>query len=326
MQTRQGNSLTYNARHYYSPHRQYSEDNMLLASYLDAKTIFFESQPVSREEIYHKMVARICSHYHLPICDSRLVDLILARDSESTTAYPTGIAMPHVRMEGFDDTLISICFLEHPIDYDGTLVSLIVLFITEKAASRIYLNIVSALLKLSKNEEAMQQLKQQKDGVNLIAAIKRLGITIKENLTIADIMDTNPLTVHPDQTLKELAGLMSEYDKSYVPVVDERGRYLGEVDILCLLKVGVPDYLMMLDNLNFLGSYEPLENLFEQEDLLQVADIMRRDQELLSPESSIIEASHEMIQNSKRFYSVVQNGSLVGVISAIDIFKKVIRA
>ena len=299
---------------------------MLLSNFLDAKTIFFESRTRTREEIYHDMVSRICSHYPLPTCGTRLVDMILARDEESSTAYPSGIAMPHVRMEGFDDTLISICFLEHPIDYEGTEVYVIVLFITEKSASRLYLNIVSALLKLSKDEAAMQLLRSQKDGNSLIAAIKRFGITIKENLTISDIMETKPITIMPDQNLRELASLMNEHNQAFMPVVDERGRYLGEVDILCLLKVGVPDYLMMLDNLNFLSSYEPLENLFEQEDLLQVADIMRRDQDTLAPDASIIEASHEMIQKSKRFYAVVQNGHLAGIISAMDIFKKVIRA
>lgn len=299
---------------------------MLLSSYLDSKTIFFESQPKSRVEIYQDMAARICKHYRLPDCGERLVDMILARDAQSTTAYPTGIALPHVRMDGFDDTLISICFLAHPIDYDGIPVSVIVLFITEKTASRIYLNIVSALLKLSKNQEAMKELSQQKDGTALIAALKRLGITIKDNLTISDIMDINPVSVLPDAKLRDLTTVMSEHNQAYLPVVDERKRYLGEVDILCLLKVGVPDYLMMIDNLNFLSSYEPLENLFEQEDLLQVADIMRKGERTLRPDSSIIEAAHEMIQNKKRHYSIVQDGQLVGVVSAMDIFKKIIRA
>lgn len=107
--------------------------------------------------------------------------------------------------------------------------------------------------------------------------------------------------------------------------MDDEGKYLGEVDILNLLKVGVPDYLMMLDHLSFLDSYEPWK-LLEQEDRMLVADIMRTDQEFLSPDSSIIEAAHEMIQGNKRYYSVVQNNVLAGVISATDIFTKVVRA
>lgn len=299
---------------------------MLLSSYLDAKTIYYEPAEKSREQIYREMVARICHHYQLPICGNGLIDLILARDAESSTAYPTGIAIPHVRMEGFNDTLISICVLEHPLDYDGTPVNVVILIITDKSASKLYLNIVSALLKLSKDESTMAAIRQYKDGASLVAGIKRIGITIKENLTIADIMEQNPPYVLPDMTLHELTAMMDEHNQAYLPVVDENMRYLGEVNILSLLKVGVPDYLMMLDNLNFLSSYEPLENLFEQEDILCVADIMRRDEEVLSPQASIIEAAHEMIQHKKRFFSIVSEGKLVGVVRAMDIFRKVIRA
>ncbi|MDZ4182178.1 MAG: CBS domain-containing protein, partial [Candidatus Cloacimonadaceae bacterium] len=102
--------------------------------------------------------------------------------------------------------------------------------------------------------------------------------------------------------------------------------FLGEVSILKVLKVGLPDYLMMLDNLAFLKSYEPLESLFEKEDTLRVADVMKREVEVLSPSASIIEAVFEMIQNDKRFFSVVEDGKLLGIVTAMDIFRKVIKA
>ncbi len=73
-------------------------------------------------------------------------------------------------------------------------------------------------------------------------------------------------------------------------MVDQNLNYLGEVNILDLLKVGIPDYLMMLDNLNFLMSFEPLEKLFENENEIKVSEIMSRDEIYLRPEASIIEA------------------------------------
>lgn len=112
-----------------------------------------------------------------------------------------------------------------------------------------------------------------------------------------------------------------------MPVTDEHGSYLGEVNILGLLKVGVPDYLMMLDNVSFLRSYEPLERLFEQEDTLTVGEIMDSNTEVLRPDTSIPEAVFGMIQRQKRFYSVVDDqGKLVGVVTAMDIYKKIIKA
>jgi CBS domain-containing protein len=106
--------------------------------------------------------------------------------------------------------------------------------------------------------------------------------------------------------------------------VDATGKYIGEVNVLNLLKVGIPDFVMMLDDLSFLASYEPLENLLEKQDLLLVNDIMATDEKTLSPETSIIEAVFLMFTNKKRYLSVVKEGKLVGLVTAMDILTKVI--
>ncbi len=299
---------------------------MLLSSYLDTKLIYHEASPRTREEIYHEMVARICHLYTMPVSAAKLEELVLERDSESSTAYSTGLAIPHVRLDGFNDTLIAMCFLEHPTDYEGTPVSWIVLIITNRSSSKLYLSIVASLMKLAKNEETIRELRLIKEPGALISQVKRMMVTVKETLTIADLMITEPITISPDAKLRELGKIMNGRDIAVVPVVDEQMRYLGEVDVLKLLKVGIPDYMMMLDNLGFLGSFEPLENLFEKEDLISVREIMSREEEVLSPSASIIETVSVMIRHDKRLFSVVADGKLVGVISSMDVFKKVLRS
>ncbi|MDP2173278.1 MAG: PTS sugar transporter subunit IIA [Candidatus Cloacimonadaceae bacterium] len=301
---------------------------MLLANFLDAKTIYFERQILSREEVYKHLMERICAlHLHdLPKCGKPLLDMILERDRVSSTAYPTGIAIPHIRMEGFDDTVIAICFLQNPLDYDGVKVHWVCLIITDKSSSKLYLNIVATLLKLSKDPEILQQLHSQNDGHSVIHLLKSMQIKVKEELTISDIMISDPVRVTPETSLRKLDDLLNTHNISHLPVVDENNRFLGEVNILKVLKVGVPDYLMMLDNLAFLKSFEPLESLFEKEDQLKVSDIMEREVDVLSPSASIIEAVFEMIHNNKRFFSVVENGKLVGIVTSMDIFRKVIKA
>ena len=53
---------------------------------------------------------------------------------------------------------------------------------------------------------------------------------------------------------------------------------------------------------------------------------MGEDDVFLRPEASIIEAVSEMIKHEKRYMSVVDKGKLVGVVTAMDIFRKVIQA
>ncbi len=299
---------------------------MHLTNFLDARNICIERRVLTKEQVYAQMVENICHHRKLPVCGKELLELILKRDREATTAYPTGIAIPHIRMDGFDDTVMAMTFLQNPLDYEGTKVSWVVLIITDKSSSKLYLNMVAALLGVSRDQALSASLTSLQDSHAVIHRLKQLDIEVKKDLTIADIMVQNPVSVGPDTLLRGLSDIMSERDISSVPVTDADGKYLGEVNIINFLKVGVPNYLMMIDNLNFLLSFEPLEHLFEKLDEVSVKEIMIRDEKTLGPHASIIEAVSEMIKHNKRSLAVLDNGRLVGVVTAMDIFRKVIQA
>ena len=301
---------------------------MQLSDFLDPRTILMEHRVLTREQVYENMMRSLCESHRLelPICGAPLLQKILERDRESSTAYPSGIAIPHIRLDGFEDTLISLCFLQNPLDFDGTSVHWIALIITDKSSSKLYLNIVAALLGLSKNTELMKALHAEKDGHGIKQQIAKQAVRVSKEIFLADIMITDPITVSPCTTLKELNALMNTHNIAGFPVVDEHNRFVGEVNILNLLKVGVPDYMLMLENLAFLQSYEPLERIFEQEENLCVQDFMETDVVTLNSTAAIIEAVYEMILQRKRYFSVVDQGQLKGVITAMDIFRKVIKA
>jgi len=299
---------------------------MYLASFLDARDICIEQRILNKQQVYQLLVEKICQHHKLPDCGTKLLELIAKREEEAPFAYDSGIAIPHIRMEGFEDTVIAMAFLQNPIDFEGIKVSWVVLIITDKTSSKTYLNIVAALLKLSKDPGTIAQLTSAHDGHSLLHRLKELDIVVKKDLFISDIMIQNPLSIKPEATLRELNYLMSTHGIAGLPVVDEHGHYRGEVHILDLLKVGIPEYLMMLDNLNFLMSFEPLEKLFDKQDEIKVSEIMSQDEIYLRPEASIIEAVFEMILHKKRYMSVVKEGKLVGLVTAMDVLRKVITA
>jgi CBS domain-containing protein len=47
--------------------------------------------------------------------------------------------------------------------------------------------------------------------------------------TVAEVMEDDPLTIGPDDTLEDLATRMNEREVSHVPVVDSDGRLVGIV-------------------------------------------------------------------------------------------------
>ena len=53
---------------------------------------------------------------------------------------------------------------------------------------------------------------------------------------------------------------------------------------------------------------------------------MQKNTRVLSSDASIVETVYHMLKDNKRYFCVVDNGRLVGIITAMDIFRKVIKA
>lgn len=299
---------------------------MQLISLLDPKMIYFEESSLSKEENLKVLVSRICKHYKLPDCGDTLYRMVLQREAESSTVYPTGLAVPHVRVDNFNDTLIGICIPRRPIVENEQEIKFIVLIITDKSVAKLYLNIVAAFMRISKDEALMADILRQKDGNGVFQLLKQANISVKDDLTVRDIMTAEPFIIKDTANIRELADLLGKNNIKTVPVVNQQNNFVGEVNIVQYLKVGVPDYLMLMDNLLFLRSYEPFETLYDREEEILVRDIMTMPEHTLAPDNSVIEAVFKMIQTGKRFFTVVHEKKVAGTITAMDIFRKVVRS
>lgn len=299
---------------------------MHLTSFLSPKDIIFEKRALNHQQVYETMVDRLVHNYRLPKSKTEILELLNIREKQSPTAYPNGLAMPHIRLQDFEDIVLSFCFLQYPIEISGMKISWLVFIITDDKGSALYLNIVSALLKLSGNADNMKTLLSCTDANAIYSALQKLNLDVQQELHVQDVMCPEPYSISPDATMRELIGEMNKHQVAGLPVIDSAGKYMGEINILDILKVGVPDYIMMMEDLNFLHSFEPLEKLFEKQDTVRVKEIMRVDETCLRPGDSMMEAVFAMMQGHKRYISVVEDGKLKGVITAMDIFRKVISS
>ena len=119
--------------------------------------------------------------------------------------------------------------------------------------------------------------------------------------------------------------MMFKYHVGYVPVIDENGNFIAEVNTNDVLRNGIPNYAMMIGNLKFLSSFEPFEVLLANEDKIKVRSIMRKPSIKLSPDTSVIETALELTQNNRRHVPIVDGNKIVGIVSFMDILTKVIR-
>lgn len=126
---------------------------------------------------------------------------------------------------------------------------------------------------------------------------------------VRDWMTPNPITIVPKTTLPEAHNLMKESKIRRLPVVD-RGRLVGIVT-LGDVREAEPS------NATSLSIYE-LNYLLSK---LTVDKIMTRDPLTISPDATIREAAHIMLEHKIGGLPVMEGERIVGIITESDIFR-----
>ena len=122
----------------------------------------------------------------------------------------------------------------------------------------------------------------------LLEYIRQNDIQVGDIVTARDIMNKQFLVLRPEATLREAANMFVSENITDICVIDEDGNFKGTVNTGRLLKVGIPDYLLMLDNLSFLKTFEPFQDLLKNEQSMSVMDILKKDTPAFKPDTPMI--------------------------------------
>jgi CBS domain-containing protein len=148
--------------------------------------------------------------------------------------------------------------------------------------------------------------------------------------TAADLMMPNPMSICADATVREAVAALTDHGYSAAPVIDEAGRPLGVVsraDILVYdrekgARLGAAAYYELADLT--IGSGEHLGAGFHVEavDGTLVRDIMTPVVYSVAPGTPAPKVVEQMVElQVHRLYVVEEDGTLVGVISALDLLR-----
>lgn len=272
-----------------------------------------------------QLIDDLYAQYRFTIELPKIRTAIWTRESLGGTIFETNIAIPHARLENFNDILIGIFLPPKPIQTPTHPVKMITLILTSQTESTLYLNTLAAFIKLSREPKIFEHICHSRTAHDFITRLTRADLEIKKDLTVADIMSTELVLLSEKLTLREVADIFFKNNVSYAPVVNEQHELCGEMNVLDLIQLGIPNYAMMFSNLSFLRRFEPFEELLKKEDTILVRDVMRKTTLTLEPTTSIIEATFELTRNKRRHLPVVKDQKLVGVLSFMDILTKILR-
>jgi CBS domain-containing protein len=249
----------------------------------------------------------------------------MEREDQEPTSFSTGFAIPHIHLDNFDDTIIGIAVPEVPISSVNGPIRIVFMVISGVVQSNLYLHVLQSIVKISRNKDYFDHLLSCGKAHDFIKLIEGGDYSVKKNLSVGDLMKQNISCVREDMSLKELGNLFYQNSSGYCPVIDDKGDLIGEVTILELIMAGFPDYTNYLESMNFTYSLEPFEKLLQEENTLYVRDIMKPIEFQLDPEDAIVEAVFLMKKHRKRDIAVIKDRKILGIISFMDIFRRILR-
>ena len=297
---------------------------MNLADFLKSEFIALDLKAKSKLEAVELLVDLYCQF--CPEKDkTAILKAIADREKLGSTSFGRGFAFPHARTDIIGDLHIVFGLVRDGVadkGPDGIPIQVICLFLTPQNISRLYLQTLSGLASVARRPGMLEKLLGARNPDEIIGLIRDANFQIKEGLSVSDIMVHNVITVTPDDTLRNVANIMYQYNFDGVPVIDAEGNLIGDVSGKELIRSALPDYGKLISNSPEL---EPFENLLRHEDSLRVKDIMRREVATISETAPLIEAAAGMLSHDVDRLMVVHGRKLVGIISASDIISKVIR-
>ena len=146
-------------------------------------------------------------------------------------------------------------------------------------------------------------------------------------MTAQNLMNPNPVTLRPTETVATAADYILKHHLRHVPVVDEQGRYVGTFSIYSLLRLTLPKAVTMqegLTDVSFVNeTTQDLVQRFRERRDESVMNWLSKDP-IMHPDTPAMEVMLLMLRDRTTSVPVVDKRShrLEGIISFWDVLEK----
>ena len=144
-------------------------------------------------------------------------------------------------------------------------------------------------------------------------------------LTVADIMDPDPVTVMAEDTVESVLRVLRENELPGIPVVNSGGRCVGIITEADLVMAGedadlhLPHYFELFGGFVFLESLGHFEERLRKATAALARDLMTEDPVTIEPHATVQEAARVIARRKHNRLPVVEHGRLIGVVTRVDV-------
>jgi CBS domain-containing protein len=150
-------------------------------------------------------------------------------------------------------------------------------------------------------------------------------------LTVADIMDPEPVTASPDDDVETVVRLLRSHELPGVPVVNAAGRPVGivtEADLILTdgdQDLHLPHYIELMGGIVYLEPLRRFEARLRKAAASKVKDLMTADPMTIDATAGVHEAGRMIVESGHNRLPVVEHGRLVGVVTRVDVLEALTR-
>ena len=301
---------------------------MKFVSMLDEELVLEKIPGSSRQEVYSAMLTRLAEYAELDLDIPEIISEMVEREDNEEIIFPN-VAMPHVRLNELHDLFIVVALPENPEALNSkNPPAMIFMTLIGNEMSDVYLKTISTLARyLSKKDQAEDLINAARGGkAALWNYLLQSNIKLREIVTAEDVMSPVEGAIKQDAPLSDAFNCFNNTHLRFMPVVDDQNRLVGELSARKVVKSFIPDYVYMMDNVNFMNDFSVFNKIFESEHCLPVAQFMHKEPARAALNTSLFQLTVLLTkQDGGAVYIVDNDNVLRGIFSIENVISKVLR-
>lgn len=253
---------------------------------------------------------------------------LLHREREFPTVIYDCACLLHLRLDSIRTMKCALAIPEVPIEHPAQpeiKLKMVFLILAPQDQNSLMLQTLAAVTKLLGQKSFMGAIRGVKAASRVVRLIEESGCDVKKHVTASDVMEPIQHSVTLDMPLSEAMTILALAADEGLPVLDARGKLLGELTSKEILLLGMPKYMDLITNPEMLNSFEPFENYFRNEKKTLVRDVCRRDFIHVTPSTPIVGVAHKMITENRRRVYVMDETKALGVVYRKSIVTRVMN-
>lgn len=306
---------------------------MKLSVLLNESLIFapFNPTATSKNEILKQLIAFLYRSGEIEdddVTEKEMLNAVIEREAEQTTALGDGVAFPHARMDRLRGFYMVFAISKEGVEFgslDGEKVHFFVMSICPREKPNLLLKTRAAITRFLMLEN-MQNLLKNISASQVWRILDDSDIQVNQRILAKDVMKKCVNTLSPDLTLSEVAAELHKHNTDALPVVDENGKFIKEFSCYDLFSYGIPKFFANLYSISYVKDMDPFEKYFLTDRTMKIGNIpVEKEQGVIGSRATIMEIIFEMTTHDRHcLYVIDENGLLLGHVDRYTIVDKIL--